>query len=88
MRAADDNLTQELPGIKPPPVTKKRGRPRVHADAAARQRAYAERKGLAKMTVELPPDLLAEFEAWLLKKGERKSDVIVRLLRTQLLRKR
>lgn len=88
MRHADDTQTLELPGIKPPTVTKKRGRPRVYADAAARQRAYVARNGLVQMSVQLPEALYAEFMGWLQFKDQQKSAVIARLLRTQLLRKR
>lgn len=88
MRAADDNLTLELPGIKPPTVTKTRGRQRVYADQAARQRAYVERNGLVQVSFQLPKELHAEFEAWLQFKDQKKSAVIAKLIRTQLLRKR
>lgn len=88
MRTADDTQTLELPGIKPPTVTKKRGRKRVHADAAARQRAYVARNGIVAMTVNLPEALYSEFVAWLAFKDKRQSAVIAHLIRTQLLRKR
>lgn len=88
MRNADDTLTLELPGIKPPTVTKKRGRTRIHASAADRQRAYVARNGLVQMSVQLPEDLYTEFMDWLKFKDQKKSAVIARLLRTQLLRKR
>ena len=39
MKSADDTQKLELPGIKPPMVTKKRGRKAIHASASARQRA-------------------------------------------------
>jgi hypothetical protein len=83
-----DTATATLPGIKPSTVTKKRGRPRIYADAAARQQAYKSRSGIATLTVQLPAELKAEFEAWLAFKDKRKSAVIEKLIRTQLLRKR
>ena len=78
----------ELRGIKPPAVTKKRGRPALHADPAARQRAYMARNGIVPMTVQLPETLHAEFMTWLTSKGKKQSTVIAHLIRTQLLRKR
>lgn len=86
MRQAADTVTAELPGVKPPP--KKRGRPRVHASGAERQAAYLARKDVKPLTVLLPADLHAEFEAWLKFKDLGKSAVIEKLIRTQLLRKR
>ncbi|MGK5049872.1 hypothetical protein ACQ4WP_28900 [Janthinobacterium sp. GB4P2] len=88
MRATGDTQALELPGIKPPAVTKKRGRPALHADPAARQRAYMARNGIVPMTVQLPEALHAEFMTWLTSKGKKQSTVIAHLIRTQLLRKR
>ncbi|RFP36146.1 hypothetical protein [Duganella sp. BJB476] len=88
MRQPEDNLTGELPGIKAPHVTKKRGRPRLHENAAARQQAYRDRQGVKPLTVLLPAELHAKFEAWLKFKDLKKSDVIEKLISTQLLRKR
>lgn len=42
MKDLHDKKTLELPGVPVP--AKKRGRPAKHADAAARQKAYRERK--------------------------------------------
>lgn len=69
-------------------VTKKRGRPAIHADHAARQRAYVARNGIVVMTVQLPQALHAEFMEWLKFKDKQQSAVIAHLIRTQLLRKR
>ena len=88
MRTADDTQTLELPGIKPPAVTKKRGRPALHADPAARQRAYMARTGSVPMTGQLPEALHTEVMTWLTSKGKKQSTVIAHLIRTQLLRKR
>lgn len=46
MKDRDDDKTAELPGIEPSQTKKGRGRPAVHVDAAARQKAYRERKKL------------------------------------------
>ena len=88
MRTADDTQTRELPGIKPPMVTKKRGRKAIHKNAAARQRAYVARNGIVAMTVQLPEALHADFMAWLKFKDKKQSAVVAHLIRTQLLRKR
>ena len=88
MRSTNDSATLELPGINPPTVTKKRGRKAIHANAAARQRAYMERNGIVPMTVQLPEALHADFVIWLTSKGKQQSTVIAHLIRTQLLRKR
>ncbi|WP_219137039.1 hypothetical protein [Janthinobacterium sp. UMAB-60] len=88
MRTADDTQTLELPGIKPTMVAKKRGRPALHADPAARQRAYMARNGIVPMTVQLPEALHAEFMTWLTSRRKKQSEVIAKLIRTQLLRPR
>lgn len=88
MRNADDTQTLELPGIKPPMVTKKRGRKAIHKNAAARQRACVARNGIVAMTVQLPEALHADFMAWLKFKDKQQSAVVAHLIRTQLLRKR
>lgn len=88
MRNADDTTTLELPGIKPPMVTKKRGRKAIHSNATARQRAYIARNGIVTMTVQLPQALHADFMAWLKFKDRQQSAVIAKLIRTQLLRPR
>jgi len=71
---------------------KKRGRPRLHEDQAARQKAYRERKGLKTLSIELPATLYDDFEAWVARRAldedTSKAQVIQKLLRTQLLRKR
>lgn len=77
-----------MPNDESPVVTKKRGRPAIHADAAARQRAYVARNGIVTMTVQLPQALHADFMAWLKFKDKQQSAVIAHLIRTQLLRKR
>lgn len=88
MRSPNDESTLELPGIKPPVVTKKRGRKAIHANAAARQRAYVARNGLVVITVQLPEALHADFMAWLKFKDKQQSAVVAHLIRSQLLRKR
>lgn len=77
-----------MPNDESPVVTKKRGRPAIHTDAAARQRAYIARNGIVTMTVQLPEALHADFMTWLKFKDKQQSAVLCHLIRTQLLRKR
>lgn len=86
--ASEHEALQEYRRPESSTVTIERGTRRIHADQAARQRAYIERKGIVQMTVQLPRELHAEFEAWLQFKDQQKSAVIAKLIRTQLLRKR
>lgn len=73
-------------------VKRKPGRPAKHATAAARQAAYRARKGQS-ITVFLPDEVMAEFVSYMTRHhmdgtGGTVSDVIVNLVRQQLLRKR
>jgi hypothetical protein len=69
-----------------------RGRPRKHSSDAARRAAYRERTGSVQCNVLLPADVAAALDEFVSRQvdgaGLGKSEVIVRLLRTQLLRKR
>lgn len=73
-----DLIVMDLAGEVPAPVNK----------AALRAARFRERHGVAALTVNLPADLLAAFDEHCTSKGIKKSDVIARLLKTQLLRKR
>ncbi|MFZ3002133.1 MAG: hypothetical protein WA071_17590 [Undibacterium umbellatum] len=63
-------------------------RPRQYASDAEKQKAYRERNDLVNLCVQLPASLVNEFEAWLKFKDKTKAEVIEKLLRSQLLRKR
>jgi len=63
-------------------------REKIYACAADRVRAHRLRTGTRALTVELPGELLDEFEAFLKFKDVTKNAVIAKLIRTQLLRKR
>ncbi|MCE5180452.1 MAG: hypothetical protein LLG15_01495 [Betaproteobacteria bacterium] len=63
-------------------------RHKIHENAAARVRAHRERHGLKSFTVELPAETYAGLMGYLQHRGESKTAVIVRLIQTQLLRKR
>lgn len=89
MRQTDDSLKRDLLGC----VVRQRGRPvSGHAktgaqrQAALRQRLREEGKG--QLTVSLPLELLDGLSKFVQFKDMSKDDVIERLLRYQLLRKR
>lgn len=63
-------------------------RPRLYESDAARVAAYRERKQLVSMSVDLPADVVAGLDEYLKFKGKTKREVIEKLIRTQLLRKR
>jgi hypothetical protein len=69
-------------------VPARRGRPRKHADNAAKQAAYRESNDLVTLTVDIPRELAEGFEEYLKFKDMKKNQVIAKLLRSQLLRKR
>lgn len=75
---------QTLPGIKP------RREGRKHADRAAKQADYRERNQLKVVAVQMPIELADRLDAYLAAKGrtKEKSDIICRLIESQLLRKR
>jgi len=67
-------------------------RPKVHADAAAKQAAYRARKGVP-VTVLLPPEVAEALAAYMARQamdgpGFTKSEVIARLVAQSIMRKR
>jgi hypothetical protein len=76
-----DICEMDLAGPVPP-------KPTAREKANARVAKFRERHGVAPMTVNLPADLLADFNAWAAAKGKNKSQVIAKLIESQLLRKR
>lgn len=86
-------VAEVLDMLKEQPVKRGRGRPRVYADAAARQAAYRDRHG-KQYSVILPPDVAQAFDAYMsrhrmnVNPEASNSDVLVDLLRKQLFRKR
>lgn len=85
MKDNHDSVTIDLLGGKRP-----RGRPATGCamTAAERKRLQRERAGRVTFTVELPEDLVDQFNEFLRFKDLTKSAVIEKLLRSQLLRKR
>jgi len=64
------------------------GRPRKYATDADRVRAHQERNNLVPVTFSIPPDVLEQFNEYLKFKDVTKSDVLTKLIKSQLLRKR
>lgn len=56
--------------------------------AALRMARFRDTNGVQGLTVNLPVEVLAAFQKHCIDKSLRKSDVIEKLIRTQLLRKR
>jgi metal-responsive CopG/Arc/MetJ family transcriptional regulator len=64
------------------------GRPRLYADNAARVAANREKNNMKSFSCDLPADLIEQLNQWLADKKRTKRDVLEKLIRTQLLRKR
>lgn len=63
-------------------------RARIYATDAERVAAHRARQNTVRFSVDLPAELVAEFDAWLAFKDVTKKATIEKLIRTQLLRKR
>jgi len=86
MRQPEDQLTAELPGIKP--AKERKPRAKMYANKAEKQAAYRARKALVARTIHLPAEVDAELQAMLAKKRLQISAVLTKLIQSQLLRKR
>lgn len=89
MKQAEDSKTIDMLGGVPA----KRGRKPKYANAAERVAAHRARHALVQLNVELPAELVAELQAYMTRQaadgaGLTQSQVIAKLLKTQLLRKR
>lgn len=86
MKDANDNKTGEL--VEPP--KRPRGRPASgYAMTDAERKAVNRmRRGTRTLTVELPPEVLDGLNEYMKFKGMTKNEVIEKLIRSQLLRKR
>lgn len=63
-------------------------RKRIHADAAARVAAYRKNHQLVTLSVDVPRDVSDGLIEYMRFKNLTKAEVITKLLRSQLLRKR
>ena len=61
--------------------------PKQATGAAARAARYQEKHGQA-VTIFLPPEMVAKLNDWCNARGKKKSEVIQKLIQTQLLRPR
>lgn len=85
MKDEKDLATVDFIGVKRP-----RGRPPTGKamTGAERMRKSREKRGIAPLAVELPLDVLAGVDRYRLGKDLTQSEVIEKVLRTQLLRPR
>ncbi|MBC3917107.1 hypothetical protein H8L32_06440 [Undibacterium sp. CY18W] len=63
-------------------------RAKQYENDAERVKAFRERKNLKTLCVQIPADLHQQFEEFLKFKNVTKSQIIEKLIRSQLLRKR
>lgn len=92
MKDLNDKGTAELP-LSDGQVKRRRGRPAIHASASARTAAYQARHELVQINARIGQDVKAALDAYVARQaadgaGLTQSQVIEKLLRTQLLRKR
>lgn len=91
MKSIDDTKTLELLEIEP--VKRGRGRPSTgqamtNAERQAARRARLAAAGERDFTVRLPADVVAALDKFMQFKDLTQSEVIARILRDRLLRKR
>lgn len=82
MKQPDDDKTLELP------LPRKPGRTKMYATAYEKVKAFRERHGLVTFSVDLPIDVVQGLNDYLKFKNVTKTEVLTRLIRGQLLRKR
>ena len=92
MKDLTDKATAELPLVDGAPK-RRRGRPPVHGSASARSAAYLARHELVQVNVRISQELKDALDGYMARQaadgpGLTQSQVIEKLLRTQLLRKR
>jgi hypothetical protein len=63
-------------------------RKRIHVDAAARTAAHRKNHDLVTLSVDISREVSEGLEAYMQFKGLTKAQVITKLIKTQLLRKR
>ena len=64
------------------------GRPRVYSSNAERVKAFRNRKGVKRFTVEVSSDTFDKLEKWLEFKDYTKSQIVEKLINDQLFRRR
>jgi hypothetical protein len=88
MRQSNDTKTVDILGESCDLAGPIPPKPTARELAQARTAKFKDRHGVESMTVNLPAATLAAFNAYLAEKGKRRSDVIAKLIESQLLRKR
>lgn len=64
------------------------GRRKIYATQAEKQAAYRKRNKIVNVTIQIPEEINEGLENYLKYRDETKSNVIAKLIKTQLLRKR
>jgi hypothetical protein len=82
MKQAEDDKTMELE------LARKPGRERVYQTAYEKAKAYRERHGLVNFSVDLPKELVEALTDYMRFKDKTRTEVMSKLIRGQLLRKR
>jgi hypothetical protein len=88
MRQSNDTKTVDILGESCDLAGPVPPKPTARELAQARVRRFKEKHGVVSMTVNLPAATLAAFNVYLAEKGKNRSEVIAKLIASQLLRKR
>lgn len=88
MKAKSDMSTLELPGMKRPPGRPPKPGALTGAQRQAAHRARLRAKGVGQLSVDVPVDVLEALSKFVEFKDMTKSEVVARVMRDRLLRKR
>lgn len=88
MKDSKDNFSMSIPGLPRPVGRPTTGKAMTAAERQKRRRERLAQSGKAFLNVEISADVLAAFDEYLKFKDLTKGQVIERLLKSQLLRKR
>lgn len=88
MREKTDLKTLELPGVKRPPGRPPKPDAMTAAERQAARRARLRASGIAQLSVDVPIDVLDALSKFVEFKDLTKGEVVARVMRDRLLRKR
>ena len=88
MKNLDDTKTADMFGGRRPPGRPSTGKALTAAERQAKRRAALKANGKDTLTVVLDGDVLAALDKFVTHKDETKAEVVERILRDRLLRKR
>lgn len=88
MRQKTDLNTLELPGVKRPPGRPPKADSMTAAQRQAARRARLRAAGVAQLSVDVPIDVLEALSKFVEFKDLTKGEVVARVMRDRLLRKR